>query len=259
MSDVRIGFAGDRDIAVRSLRFLVKCGVIPKLLLISDPARATHASELLSLCPSLPDGSVMIGGQFRERFSIDYLKALDLDYLICVHFPYLVPSNVLDVPKIGVVNLHPAYLPYNRGWHTPTWAILDGTPYGATLHFMDESIDTGDIILQRQVAVTEADTANSLYQRVKEVEYQVFCEAWPLLESRQPPRIPQSPDNGTVHTRRDLFVPEVQQIQLGATTTAEQLLRRLRALTTNDLREAAFFDSGNRRFRVQVSIHEEPT
>ena len=78
------------------------------------------------------------------------LEQLSLDYIICVHFPYIVPREILSIPKYGVTNLHPAYLPYNLGWHTPSWAILENTPIGATLHYMDECVDTGDIIHQKK-------------------------------------------------------------------------------------------------------------
>jgi methionyl-tRNA formyltransferase len=156
-----------------------------------------------------------------------------------------------------VLNLHPSYLPYNRGWHTPTWALLDGTPAGASLHYMDEALDTGDVICQRQAEVDPADTAHTLYEKLKALEIDVFREGWERVRRGLRVGTPQPAGQGTTHRRQALFDPAVQRIELDELTPAADLLRRLRALTTNRLDEAAYFDYGNRRYRVQVRIVAE--
>ncbi len=252
----RIIFAGDRQISVDCLRFLREQGVEPVALLVSDAKRATHASELRELVPYLPSDLVLEGKAFREEPGLATLSELNADYVFGIHFPYIVPPEVLEMPKVGVLNLHPAYLPYNKGWHTPTWALLEGTPYGATLHFMDAGLDTGDIILQREVDASPADTANSIYQKVLALEFEVFKEAWPLLKDCNPPRQQQT-EEGTAHSKKDLEASGLQQIDLEAPIAPRELLKRLRAFTTNQTGEAAYFEEGGRRYRVQVRIEEE--
>jgi methionyl-tRNA formyltransferase len=253
---IRYAFAGDRDIAVRVLDYLLECGHRPAALLVSGPERASHAEELAARCGHLDDTLVFCGPRFREPASLAVLERLSLDLIIAVHFPYLVPPGVLQLPRTGVLNLHPAYLPYNRGWHTPSWAILDDTPIGATLHFMDEGIDTGDIVHRRQLAVSPADTADTLYARVKDLELDVFREAWPLLVTRQYSRTPQ-PAEGTSHRRTDLLDPAVQEIDLETSVPAGDLLRRLRALTTSRQEEAAYFQVAGKRYRIRIQIRED--
>jgi methionyl-tRNA formyltransferase len=255
---LRFAFAGDRDIAVRVLDHLLACGARPLALLVSDPGRASHAEELISRCAHLDPAMVFRGREFREAGCISALRELDLDLILAIHFPYLVPEEVLEIPRIGILNLHPAYLPYNRGWHTPSWAILEETPIGATLHFMDRGVDSGDIVHQQRLAVTPGDTANTLYTRLKDLEFEVFREAWPLLASGKHSRTAQPPDAGTSHRRADLFDPAVQRIDPDETVRAEELLRRLRALTTNRTDEAAYYEMNGTRYRIQVTIHEEP-
>jgi methionyl-tRNA formyltransferase len=182
------------------------------------------------------------------------LRHLELDYIIGVHFPYIVPESVLEIPRVGVLNLHPALLPYNRGWHTPSWAILDETPIGATLHFMDSGVDTGDIVAQAELDIRPEDTAHTLYSRLLDLEVELFEQAWPLLASGDPPRRKQSPDEGTNHNRADLFADSVRRLDLEKSGPVEDTLRTLRALTTNDVGEAAYFETGGRRYRVQVTI-----
>jgi len=254
----RFAFAGDRDIAVQVLEYLLGRGCEPVALLVSAPDRASHADELASLLPGLHASRVLRGTEFRTPGGLETLRSLQLDYIIGIHFPYLVPSEVLRLPRHGVLNLHPAYLPYNRGWHTASWAILDGTPIGATLHCMAEGVDTGAIVHQRRLSIEPDDTADSLYRRVKALELEVFREAWPSLETGTAKRTPQPRGEGTAHAKADLLREEIRRIDRDATVKAGDLLRRLRALTTNDPAEAAYFEEDGKRFRVRVSIDREP-
>jgi methionyl-tRNA formyltransferase len=254
VSDLRIAFAGDRDISVWVLDHLQAEGVHPLALLVSDADRASHADELRRRCEHLAPDHVMVGGSFREPQQVELLSSLALDLVVSIHFPYLYPAEVLCLPRHGVLNLHPAYLPYNRGWHTPSWGLLDGTPLGATLHFMDAGVDTGDIVAQSMLEPSPGDTAHSLYTKLKHVELELFRASWPEIASGRYQRHPQQPDAGTVHKRRDLFRPEVQQIDLDVPVPPSALLRRLRALTTNDVAEAAYYQVEGTRYHVQVVI-----
>ncbi len=182
------------------------------------------------------------------------MRDLDLDYIVGVHFPYIIPDEVLAIPRVGVTNLHPSLLPFNRGWHTPSWAILDETPAGVTLHFMDSGLDTGDIVAQVELEVRPYDTANSLYARLLDLEVSLFRESWPLLAGGDPPRRPQSKDAGTNHNRADLGTDAVRRIDLDSAEPTADILRRLRALTTNDPGEAAYFEHDGKRYRVQVTV-----
>lgn len=253
---MRIAFAGDRDLAVWVLEYLLVRDVKPLALLTSSPGRASHADELRSLCAYLDDDHILVGNDFREEVGIALLGRLELDYIVGVHFPYIVPETVLTIPTIGVLNLHPAYLPYNRGWHTPSWGILEGTPVGATLHFMDQGIDTGDIIHRKRIEVSPGETAHSLYQKLKKLELVTFKEAWPSIEQGDYTRQRQDPEAGTIHKRSDLYSPEIQEIDLDEPLEPRLLLKQLRALTTDRVDEAAYFTINGKRYRVQVKITE---
>lgn len=258
MSSLRLAFAGDRQISVRVLEFLLKQECRPLALLVSEPGRATHDQELMDLCGFLPDERILRGREFRDSDGLKLLRSLDLDFILGVHFPYVIPEAVLEIPRAGVLNLHPAFLPCTRGWHTPSWAILEQCPYGATLHFMDTGVDTGDIVHQKEVEVTEGDTADSLYQRVLAAEFEVLVEAWPSLASGTYRRFPQPTDAPPAHRKKDLFRDDLQRLDLNASVKTADLLRRLRALTTNRVDEAAYFELDGRRHRVQVIITEDP-
>lgn len=248
----RIVFAGDREIAVWVLKFLLQQSVKPVALMVSGKERASHDRELVALCQHLGASEILRGNEFRKESGIRKLSQLRPDYIICVHFPYVFPVAVIAIPGGGVLNLHPAYLPYNRGWHTATWAIRDGTPFGATLHFMSEEIDAGDIICQKRLVVLPDDTADSLYRRVKRLELKIFEEVWPQITGGAFCRKPQPTGEATAHRKAD--IGSIQLIDLNEEIKAGDLIRRLRALTTSDIKESAYFRDGGCKYRLQLQI-----
>jgi methionyl-tRNA formyltransferase len=215
--------------------------------MLPDTDRAEFANEMKELVPGV---EVMEGATFRKN-GLDLLASSELDYILSVHFPYIISPAVLKIPRIGALNLHPSYLPYNRGWHTPTWAIHDGTPYGATLHWIDEGLDTGSIALQRKLDVRPDDTAHRLYQRVLQLELDLLREALPLLFSYKLPRVAQVGD-GSHHLKGELRV--MQRLELTELREIGDLLNLLRALTTNDWDEAAYFKVDGVAYSVRVDL-----
>jgi len=245
-------FAGDRNISCRLLKFLIAKDHRPLALFISEGVNATHDQDLIDIA-GLDNNYIFSGNAFKEPENIEKLKNLELDYIFGIHFPYIIPKEVLEIPKVGFLNLHPAFLPYNKGWHTPSWAILDNTLFGATLHFMTVALDEGDIIHQRQLDVLPQDTANTLYDRVLKLEEEVFYEAYENLITLKPKRIIQD-TIGTSHVKRDLH--QIQQIDLSINHNPEMLINKLRALTTNKPSEAAYIIKNGKRIGIQVKLFD---
>ncbi len=250
----RIGFGGDRAIAIRVLDFLLDEGVVPAFLVVADGDGASHAEVLRDHFGRAGGRVVYEGKQFLEGVSVEEMRGMALDFIILVHLQLKLPKVILDIPRKGVLNLHPAFLPDNRGWHTPSWAILNQTRFGATLHFMSEGIDEGDIVHQRETPVEASDTADTLYQRALELELEVFREAWSGLVSNQYSRTRQPEGDWPAHRKRDLAAQEIQKVEMEEQVRAGELIRRLRALTTNRIEEACYFEQNSQKYRIQVSI-----
>jgi len=253
----KIIFAGNRLLAVQILELLISEGINPLALLLPTQGKGSHNQEMMDLCDYLESDRIMFGNEFRQAEGIELLAELDPDYIVCIHFPYLIPAEVLSIPRTGVLNLHPAYLPFNRGWHTPSWAILTETPIGGTLHFMDEEIDTGDIVHQKEVQVLPTDTANSLYKRILETEYEVFKEALPSLIDHSFKRISQKNLKGSIHKKEDLFAQDMRKLDLDQEVRLGDLLKILKALTTNRVVESAFYEMDGKRYYLQVKITKD--
>lgn len=250
---MRIGFAGDRDISVQVLEFIKKQDIQPLALFVSEGTNASHAEELITLS-GLKIEFIFKGKEINSRETIKKLEVLKLDYIIGIHFPYVIKKEVLQTPKFGFLNLHPAYLPYNKGWHTPSWGILENTPIGGTLHFMSEELDAGAIIHQKKIQISPNDTANTLYARLKAVEYDVFVEAWSQIMSGVHNSRSVTIAKGTSHRKKELFAENIQELKLDQSYTAGSLIDTLRALTTSEIKEAAYFVKDGERYRIQINI-----
>jgi len=243
-----LAYAANRRIGVRCLELLLARGLSPKILLVPPLEESETAREIVTMVPGTP---VLQGREFRGQSGISVLSSLSLDFMISIHFPYVFPREVLAIPRQGTLNLHPAYLPFNRGWHTATWAILDKTQFGVTLHWVDEGLDTGDIALQESLAIEPDDTADSLYRKALDLEVVVFEKAIPMLMSGTLPRIPQG-KHSTFHRRRD--IEGVRDLTKQGAVAPAELVRVLRALTTNVATEAAYLREDGKKLLLRLDI-----
>lgn len=150
-------------------------------------------------------GKGRVGSACREvidRLGVSITDPNHADLWISVHCDKIFSKDELAIPKEGVLNLHNSYLPWNRGAHACTWAIVDQTPHGATMHWLDEGIDTGDIFHRERLQLRENESADDLYQRTMELEVKVFRESMRLLLAGNRPRIPQV-GIGSFHKKAD--------------------------------------------------------
>ena len=117
-------------------------------------------------------------------------RKLDLTkYDIGVAFYYrkMVSQADLDTIQYGVINNHPGKLPEVRGAFTNVWPVMDSRiPCGVTIQLMDAGLDTGPIIAENTVEVSPTDTGETLWYRLVEEQYHLFCRTWPRIEQEVP-------------------------------------------------------------------------
>ena len=94
------------------------------------------------------------------------LKKIQPEIIFCIGGTRLIPKDILEIPRLGCVNIHPALLPKYRGRYSTAHAIFNGeTETGVTIHWMDEGIDSGPIILQEPIKIGPNDTAKALWEK----------------------------------------------------------------------------------------------
>jgi methionyl-tRNA formyltransferase len=103
----------------------------------------------------------------------------------------IIKPGILGTPKRATVNAHPGLLPRLRGSSSVGWALYKDLPEGATAHFIDPGIDTGDIIVSRELPVYHRDTYESLNARIATLSGELMAESLSLLANGETPRLPQ--------------------------------------------------------------------
>ncbi|PIR39921.1 MAG: formyl transferase [Alphaproteobacteria bacterium CG11_big_fil_rev_8_21_14_0_20_39_49] len=132
------------------------------------------------------------------------IKTSDYDFLISYGYRYILTKDELSFfNKKNAINLHISYLPFNRGADPNFWALFDGTQSGVTIHYLNEGIDTGDIIVQRKVEFDlEHDTLSSSYNKLHDEMVNMFKENMDSILSGKCFSTKQS-YKGTYHNSKD--------------------------------------------------------
>lgn len=139
----------------------------------------------------------------EEKMTLETITELAPDFVVSYGYRYIIKRDILDRFPGKIVNLHIAYLPWNRGADPNFWSNLEGTPSGVTIHHIDAGIDTGDIIAQERVAFDESDTLATSYQKLREAMEALFKKHWPEIKAGDAPHTPQQPEAGTTHWVKD--------------------------------------------------------
>ena len=131
----------------------------------------------------------------------DLLRSLAVELVISIACPQKVKAPLLALPPLGVINIHGALLPKYRGKLPSFWVLANGeTETGVTVHYMNEKLDDGPIILQKRVPIRDDDTMHSLVLRSK-VAYgaDALAEAVRLIMDGRAPRLPNDSAQGTYY------------------------------------------------------------
>lgn len=172
---------------------------------------------------------VFVHALLTTEEQLDSIQTLQPDYVVSCGYRHIVPEEILAVPTEGCLNLHPSLLPFNRGANPNVWSIVDGTPAGVTLHYMDAGVDTGDIIAQQKVEKQFSDTGKTLQNRLEDAQVELFTSAWEGVVTDELESETQAQDAGTYH--RTTEFEELCELDPDETVRVKELLDRLRALT----------------------------
>lgn len=188
-----------------------------------------------------------------EKEQLSLIEELEPEMVIASGFEHKVPEDIIEVPEKGIVNLHPSFLPYNRGAHPYIWPIIEDTPAGVSIHYMSEEIDEGPVIDRREVEVRPDDNAETLYERLQDEQFRQFKEVWPEIKKGVEGR-EQNLERGTAHYRKEL--DELCELDLQDTASMEDLIDKLRALSFSDY-ETAYFERNGRKYYIDIDIRPE--
>lgn len=206
--DLKIVFMGTPEFAVASLDALVNagCNIVGVITAPDKPAgRGLKLQESAVKKYAVEKNlKVLQPEKLKNPQFLEELKSLNADLQIVVAFRML-PEVVWNMPPMGTVNVHASLLPQYRGAAPINWAVINGEKEsGVTTFKLKHEIDTGDILLQEKIPISENETAGELHDKLKELGAKVLVRTVEGLADGSLKEMPQSsienPDNSNAHS-----------------------------------------------------------
>jgi len=195
-------FMGTPEFAKKSLESLVETGH-NILLAVVQPDKPKGRGMKLIFPPvkeySLSKGiDVVQPLALKDEVFIENIKNLKPDVIVVVAYGRMLPRAVLDIPRLGCINVHASLLPKYRGAAPIQWPIINGDKItGITTMYMDAGLDTGDMILKKEIKIEEDDTLETMHDKLAEAGGKLIAETLRQIENSTAPRIPQNESQAT--------------------------------------------------------------
>ncbi|GIM31952.1 methionyl-tRNA formyltransferase [Paraclostridium bifermentans] len=197
---MKIVFMGTPEFAVPCLQKIIDEGH-EVLAVVTQPDKPKGRGKKLAMPPVKElalkyDIPVYQPLKAREESFVDTLKEMNPELIVVVAFGQILPKSILDIPKYGCVNVHASLLPRYRGAAPLNWVIINGEEKtGVTTMYMDEGLDTGDMILKSEIPLDDEITAGELHDKMMIDGAKVLKETIDLIEKGKAPREKQSNEN----------------------------------------------------------------
>lgn len=222
-------FMGTPDFSVPALERLHDEHEV--LAVVTQPDKAKGRSGKLTACPvkekALELGiTVLQPEKARDETFIQSLRELEPEVILVIAYGQILPKEILELPRYGCVNVHASLLPRYRGAAPIQWAVINGDEVtGVTTMLMNEGLDTGDILLKKEVGVDEKETGGSLFEKLSSIGAELMLETLSGLEKGEIIPVPQ---NQAEATKVGLLRKSMGELDFGKSATEiERLIRGL--------------------------------
>ena len=252
---LRIVYAGTPEFAVPALAAL--CASEHEVVAVyTQPDRPAGRGRVLTASPvkvcaqvhSLP---VIQPLNFREAQSIEQLRGYQPDVMVVAAYGLILPQAVLDIPRMGCINIHASLLPRWRGAAPIQRAILAGdAETGITIMRMEAGLDTGPMLKKQGFMLTSEDTAASVHDRLAELGATLLMQVLDHFSESLHHAVPQ-PQDGVTYAKK----LSKEEALLDWSLSAEQLDRQIRAFNPWPIAETRLHDQQLRVWRAQVMRH----
>ena len=246
--DLRVVFMGTPDFSVPILDALIKNYKVKAV--VTQPDKQVGRSGRIAQPPvkikALENNILVIQ---LDRIKEQYQEIIDLDPDLIVTCAYgqILPKELLDYPRLGCINVHASLLPKLRGGAPIHRAIIEGhSKSGVTIMYMAPGMDDGDIISQKEVEITDTDTASTLHDKLSKLGSKLLIETLPSIINSTNKRIPQELSKVTY---APIIKPNDEKIDFSK--TSREVYNQIRGLNSFP---GAYFMLEGRRFKVWESI-----
>lgn len=198
---MKIVYLGTPDFAVKPLKKLVDSGY-EIIAVVTNRDKPVGRKRVLTPPPvkayAIENGIAVYQYDKIRVEGVEDLKKLNPDLMITCAFGQILSQEIIDIPRLGVINIHASILPKYRGASPIHYAILNGEKTtGITIMKTDVGIDTGDIILQKETEIGDTETCGELFDRLSDLGAECIISALPLIESGKATFIKQDDNKAT--------------------------------------------------------------
>lgn len=253
---LKIVFMGTPDFAKVSLESLYKAGYnIEAVVTNIDKPKGRGMKLISSPVKQFAEENglkVLQPEKIKNNFNfIEEIKNINPDVICVVAYGKILPKEILEIPKLGCINVHGSLLPKYRGAAPIQWAVLNGDKKtGITTMYMDVGMDTGDMILKEKVSIGENETTGELWDRLSKIGGELLVKTLKLIEDGNAPRTKQGED----YTIAPMLDKEMANIDW-ENKTAEQIKNLIRGL--NPIMGAYTFVNGKKLKIWKAQVVEE--
>jgi methionyl-tRNA formyltransferase len=227
---MRVIFIGTGEIGVPTLRWLRDSEEHELVGVVTQPDKPVGRAQRIEAPPvkaALAGGDVPVlqPKRIKSEEAVAKIRELAPDAIVVMAYGQILPRTVLEIPRMACLNLHASLLPRHRGAAPIQAAIVAGDrETGISVMYMDEGIDTGDVLLQKRIEIAPDETGGSLHDRLAEIAPGALDEALTQLQAGTAPRIPQDSSAAT-------YAPKLEREhgRIDWSEPAELIERRIRA------------------------------
>src|SRR5438552_4591854 len=172
---MRVMFIGTGEIGVPTLQALLLSGEDRITVVVTQSDKPVGRDQRIATSPikkALIETKIPIlqPTRIKDRQSIEEIRALLPDTIVVMAYGQILPRTILEIPSLACLNLHASLLPRHRGAAPIQASIASGdSETGITVMYMDEALDTGDILLQSKIAILPTETGGSLHDRLAQI------------------------------------------------------------------------------------------
>lgn len=193
MKNKNIVFMGTPDFSVPVLKMLIENTNV--LLIVTQPDKIVGKDKTVSFNPVKKlalEENIPVFQPMRIRKDFEKLKNLDIDLIVTCAYGQIIPKEVLDMPKYGCINVHASILPKYRGSAPIQWCLFNNDDVtGVTIMYMDEGMDTGDIIKIKEIPILDSDNVGTLHDKLSKLGCDLLLEVLPTIFDKTNDRIKQ--------------------------------------------------------------------
>lgn len=148
------------------------------------------------------EGRVVV---FDKKINLNFVKENKIDFIICYKYRHIIHKDLIFYLNKKIINLHISFLPWNRGADPNIWSFIDNTPKGVSIHLVNEGLDKGDILVQKEVFFnSNVETLKSSYDKLNGLVKKLFKSNWEKIKSNKIEPIKQK-GKGSYHNSIDLL------------------------------------------------------